>query len=371
MAVKLLDKKEWTKDGRKWIFYDYVKQLDGSRRKYKSKKFATKNETLIAEREFLILNSTPENQNCNMTFNELCNLHFEFQKDKVKLTTLNNYKKRLSYLKSLGNIKVKNLNITHYEMWKKEINSKNLATGTKNDLYKYLKCVLNFGTKWYDFNYNNMYNKMINFNNPNEVPKEMLYYTYEEFKQFISAEDDLLFKTLYEVLYFCGLRRGEVRGLTWEDVNFNNLTIYVNKNIVATKNDEGKEYIISTPKTKSSVRQIPITLKLKEHLQELYNISSKHYGFNKNWFIFGNTDPITNWSIRTRKDRIADKAGVKRIRLHDFRHSCASLLINNGANVTLVAKYLGHSKIEETLQTYSHMFKSKMDELINIIDNLD
>ena len=62
MAVKLLDKKEWTKDGRKWIFYDYVKQLDGSRRKYKSKKFATKNETLIAEREFLILNSTPESK---------------------------------------------------------------------------------------------------------------------------------------------------------------------------------------------------------------------------------------------------------------------------------------------------------------------
>ena len=57
MAVKLLDKDEWTKDGRKWIFYDYVKNLDGTRRKYKSKKFFTKTEALKAEREFLTINT--------------------------------------------------------------------------------------------------------------------------------------------------------------------------------------------------------------------------------------------------------------------------------------------------------------------------
>ena len=56
-----------------------------------------------------------------------------------------------------------------------------------------------------------------------------------------------------------------------------------------------------------------------------------------------------------------------KFRIHDFRHSCASLLINNGANITMVAKYLGHTKIDETLNTYSHMFKNKLNDIVNTI----
>lgn len=62
---------------------------------------------------------------------------------------------------------------------------------------------------------------------------------------------------------------------------------------------------------------------------------------------------------------------IEDIKIHDFRHSCASLLINNGANVTMVAKYLGHSKIDETLNTYSHVFQNKLDDIVNTLDNLD
>lgn len=61
-------------------------------------------------------------------------------------------------------------------------------------------------------------------------------------------------------------------------------------------------------------------------------------------------------------------ARVKDIRIHDFRHSCASLLIDSGANITLVAKYLGHTKIDETLNTYSHMYQNRLDTIINIIE---
>lgn len=68
---------------------------------------------------------------------------------------------------------------------------------------------------------------------------------------------------------------------------------------------------------------------------------------------------------------MADKAELNRIRSHDFRHSCASLLINNSVNVTLVAKYLGHTKIEETLNTYSHMFSTALDSVVSVIDILE
>ena len=61
-------------------------------------------------------------------------------------------------------------------------------------------------------------------------------------------------------------------------------------------------------------------------------------------------------------------ARVKDIRIHDFRHSCASLLIDSGANITLVAKYLGHTKIDETLNTYSHMYQNRLDTIVSIIE---
>ena len=69
-----------------------------------------------------------------------------------------------------------------------------------------------------------------------------------------------------------------------------------------------------------------------------------------------------------RKGEIANKAGVKEIRLHDFRHSCASFLVNNGASVTMVSKYLGHSNSSETLNTYSHLFNTTSSEVINTIN---
>ena len=106
-------------------------------------------------------------------------------------------------------------------------------------------------------------------------------------------------------------------------------------------------------------------------LMNLKKESEKYYGFNDDWFVFGDINPIHPDVLRRRKNDNAKKAGVKQIRIHDFRHSCASLLINNGANVTMVAKYLGHSKIDETLNTYSHVFQSKLDDIVNTINNLN
>ena len=136
-------------------------------------------------------------------------------------------------------------------------------------------------------------------------------------------------------------------------------------------NSEDGKFIISQPKTKSSIRKIPIPDILIDDLIKLKNESMQNYGFSEKWFLFGCIESIQPDRIRKRKNRNAAAAGVKQIRVHDFRHSCASLLINNGANVTLVAKYLGHAKIDETLNTYSHMFESKLDDLVNTINTLN
>ena len=80
--------------------------------------------------------------------------------------------------------------------------------------------------------------------------------------------------------------------------------------------------------------------------------------------------PISHPQAQRRKKVVAEKVGIKEIRLHDFRHSCASLLINSGAQVTMVSKYLGHSDMNETLNTYSHMFDSALDSVVDVINNL-
>ena len=198
----------------------------------------------------------------------------------------------------------------------------------------------------------------------------MDFYTLEEFKKFISNEDNIKFKCLYETLYYCGLRKGEARALTWNDINFDTKELRINKNVVQIEGEDSNKYMITTPKTKSSVRTLPIPETLLNDLKMLLESEKLVYGFKKNWFVFGNDNPITNWQVRSRKNELCKLAELKQIRIHDFRHSCASLLINNGANITIVAKYLGHTKIDETLNTYSHMFKSKLNDIVNTINNL-
>ena len=113
---------------------------------------------------------------------------------------------------------------------------------------------------------------------------------------------------------------------------------------------------------------------LYEDMKKYYDEVSKYKNFNDDFFIFGNDKgltPLAYKQAQRRKGEIAQKAGVKEIRLHDFRHSCASLLISKGANITLVARYLGHTKIDETLNTYSHFFKSDLDNIISKLDDLE
>lgn len=197
----------------------------------------------------------------------------------------------------------------------------------------------------------------------------MDFYTFEEFNQFISVEDDLKYRCFFKTLYFCGLRKGEIRALNWNDIDFKNNTLTVSKGL--SDNVNGKRYIISSPKTKSSNRTLPLPKEVVNDLKQLKQKNMEYTNYKDSWFVFGAELPLGDDAIRRRKNRNCKLAKIKQIRTHDFRHSCASLLINNGADITLVAKFLGHSKIDETLNTYAHMFQNKLNNIIGIIDNLN
>jgi len=363
------NKKKWTKDGRSWYFRVPYIDLTGKRKQHWSCFYLTKKEAQEGERQFLA-SVKDKADNTNMRFKDLYSAFYEHQKEIVKETTFQTYLDRVPFLEYLDNIKLVDFNINHYNMWKKKINSKDIATSYKNDILKFLKAILNFGTKWYNFNFTSVYNKMDNFTNRNEVSKEMDFYTYDEFKKFISYETDLKYICLYETLYYCGLRNGEMRGLTWEYVDFDKKEIYIKRQIPTRYSS--KNWKFTSPKTKKSERRIPLCNVLYEHLKKLYDEVSQYKNFNKNWFVFGDAEvPIVADNPSYRQEAICKRAGLKKIRIHDFRHSCASLLINSGANVTIVAKYLGHTKVEETLNTYSHMFESALTSVVDVINNID
>ena len=371
MAIMQFNKERATKDGRRWVFYDWIHLPDGSRKKYMSKKYLTKVEAIKAENEWLLLNQD-QSENPDLTFGDLYKLFTEHQKDKVKVTTFYDYKNNFAHLKSLQNVKVRDFNIVMFENWKKEMNKKKIATETKNTAYKFLKTLLNYADRWHDINLHSTYIKMENFNNPNEPKKEMNFYTWEEFKQFISAVDDLKYICIFETFYYCGLRRGELLGLQWRDIDFEKHTLRVSRNVVYPRmNGAPNPWTVSTPKTRTSERTIPIPKQLYDDLLKYKERIKNMYKLDNTWFIFCNIEPERPNTLNARKVGYAKKAGVKVIRNHDFRHSCASLLINSGASVALVAKYLGHAKIDETLNTYTHLFNTHLDSVVNTIDELN
>ena len=124
------------------------------------------------------------------------------------------------------------------------------------------------------------------------------------------------------------------------------------------------------PKTKKTNRTLKIPDVVINCLKELNNQYSKIDGYTKDTFVFGMVKPLPDTTIKKHQKRAIKTAGLHEIRIHDFRHSFASLMINSGANITVVSKYLGHSNITMTLNVYSHMFEQKQDEIIEIIDNL-
>ena len=245
-----------------------------------------------------------------------------------------------------------------FNNWKNNINNKNLSTDYKNSIYKKFRAMLNYGKRMYNLNII-ILNKMTNFTDPNEIKKEMNFYTKEEFDKFISQEDDLKWICFFSTLFYCGLRQGEALALNWNDINFKENTIRINKSLA--NRIKGEKYLILPPKTKASKN-------LAEKLNKLYNDVSKYKNFDSKWFVFGNIFPLPTTTIQKRRDKLVELSGVKRIRIHDFRHSCASLLISKNANITLVARFLGHDNISTTLNIYSHFYKSDLIELISKID---
>ena len=197
------------------------------------------------------------------------------------------------------------------------------------------------------------------------INRDMQIWSIDEFNQFVECVPNEIYRIFFTTLFYTGLRIGEALALTWND--FYDSKLNIDKS-VTRKTDKGT-YEVKLPKTPSSVRIVSLPAFLNNLLTELYQKESEIVGFKKTWFIFHRLKPLPQASIDRVKARAITQCGVKFIRIHDFRHSHASYLIGNGMDIVAVSRRLGHSTINETLKTYSHLLQKNDDEIINLLEN--
>lgn len=171
----------------------------------------------------------------------------------------------------------------------------------------------------------------------------------EEFNRFISAVPDPRMNLLFTLMYWTGMRCGEVQALTYADIHDGYLR--VNKAYA-------KYSGVGEPKTINANRNIDLPDFLSERLKQAEDMDRQLDGFRTSWFVFGGREPVPKQRMFNHFKRGIRESGVKNIRLHDLRHSHASWLIAHGYNLTYVSKRLGHSTVSMTLDVYTHLIDS-------------
>lgn len=333
---------------------------------------------LERELEIKIKKETPAQRK---TLQELKDEYIANKKYEVRETSLDKTNRILNryVIKRMPDIKIDKLSVPVLQDWKTEINETKLSTTSKQNIYGEFRALLNYAVKMEYIPKNNLI-KVGNFKAPLESKKEMLFYTPEEFWLYIEAAKNMAIEyeqensiygwnvyLFFMIAFFMGMRKGEIYALTWNDIDFDKGIIKVTKSL-AQKLKGGDR--ITPPKNASSIRDIefpvPLKIALEEHLARCKELK----GFKSEWFVCGGTKALRDSSLNKMNHKIADIAGVKQIRIHDFRHSHASLLANEGINIQEVARRLGHSKIEMTWNRYAHLYPRESERAMNVLNNL-
>lgn len=364
MAV--YETKNPTKDGRKYYFRIKYKDILGNVHDYSSPKYKNKKDAVNEESKYRIKVMNNETQLENLTLSQIYIKYKIYKENELKKQTLIKVENLYKHIKELDNIKINDLKYSHIELLKKHLDCKNLSIEYKNKIIRQLISIIKFSNKYYNTSIEIL--KFCELYKNKELKKEMEFFTYDEYKQFDNIIDEFDWHTFFEVLYFMGLRQGELQALQFKDINFEKEELSISKTL--TSKIKGEKWTISSPKTKTSIRTLPTPKNVLNDLKTMYNNAKQYSNYKDTWFVFGNSMPFKESTIQQHKNKYCKLANLKQIRIHDFRHSCASLLINKGASISLVSKYLGHANISITLKTYTHLYKSELEAIKNVLNNL-
>lgn len=341
----------------KWFAKFYYTNWQGIKKQKWKRGFATKKEALGFERDFL----EQQSANPDMTFQNLYEIYMEDMAARLKQSTLLTKKTVLQthILPFFGSKPINEIKASDVRRWQAKLMSSpnNYSQTYLKKINTELNSIINYAKRFYDLN-TNPCGKAGTIGKAKA--EEMDYWTYDEYIAFREGvKDKPLSYICFEVLYWTGMREGELLALSPADIDLDNKTISINRTY---QRIEGKD-VFTSPKTRKSKRKIPIPDFL---CQELSDYIQSRYMLDADERLF----PVTKSYLSHEMIRGCKNTGVKKIRIHDIRHSHASLLINQGCDALMLADRLGHEKVSTTLNTYSHLFPHKQQELVHSLESL-
>lgn len=337
-----------------WYVKCYYVDYTGTKRQRKKRGFKLQREAKEWERNFL----ETQQADLTMTFESFINIYNEDIKHRIREHThmQKQYLINRKLLPFFGKLPVSQITPAHIRKWQNELmayrdpDGKPYSETYLKSINNQMAAIMNYAVRYYGLKENPC-------TKAGSIGKshadEMNFWTTEEFKTFLEKiSDKPQARAGFLTLYYTGMRIGELLALEYGDIDFNECKIQINKSYQRID----KRDVITPPKTPRSVRTISIPVFLRD---ELKSYTDKLYGLHRHDRVF----PYTKHFFEHEMKRGTKDGEVKQIRLHDLRHSHASLLIELGFSPLAIADRLGHEKIETTLNTYSHLFPHKRDEV--------
>lgn len=293
----------------------------------------------------------------SLTMSEFSEVHFEDKKSELKVRTIDHKRDILNkhILLYFGERKMSEIKAADLIQWQNCISSMDYKPTYLNDIQKHLSALFTHACKVYDLPENHC--KKIGRMGKSEADK-LEFWTIDEYNIFISQLiSGTQYFVLFETLFWTGIRCGEALALTKVDIDTVNYQIRINKTYYRKRGED----IITAPKTAQSIRTIEVPEFLIEELQEYM---SKLYGLQEDDRIF----PIVAEAVQHKLKNEIKKGDLKKIRVHDFRHSHVAYLINQGVEPLIIKERLGHKDIRITLNTYGHLYPTKQRKLADMLN---
>lgn len=317
--------------------------------------FSAKKEAAKFEEEFLY----SINIGTDIPFHTLVQNYIEFIRPRIreitfisKETIIKN--KILPYFK---NKVLKDIKAADIMRWQTEIIRQGYSKTYQKAINTQLSAIFNYAIKFFKMSHNPIH---ITGSIGSVLSNRQNYYTIEEFMLFWHAVNGRpLSKIIFPLLFFSGMRSGECLALTLNDFDYDKQSVSISKTYSRIR----KKDVITEPKTPKSNRVITLPKFIFDLLDEYV---AKLYDYSPSERLF----MIDRSYLFREMQRGANTANLKHIRVHDLRHSHASLLISQGNPPTLIQQRLGHENVETTLQIYSHLYPQQEKDLSSLLDRI-
>ncbi len=342
------------KRGTWYVSFRYT-DWDGTRRQKKKEGFRTRREALEYEQEFL----RKEAGGTDMSFGSLVELYMADCATRLRATTVEN--KRWLFeskiLPTFRSIPVRDISPTMIRRWQNALldDPAGYSPTYLKTVNNQMSAVMNYAIRFYGLTKNPV---VVCGPFGKKKADAMKFWTRDEFRRFMECVKKPAARLAFELLFWTGMRSGELLALTLADVDFERSRISITKTAAQVKG----ETVINPPKTPKSERVVSVPRFVLALVRD-YADRLVDYEPHERLFYF------TKHFLTYEMDAGCKASGVKRIRVHDLRHSHASLLIELGFSPLLVSERLGHESVQTTLETYSHLYPNKQEEVVSRLES--